>query len=137
MRSPLLLGLGVLLACGGARAGVEPAAPVPAVAGGGAGAAPPPSVPPPVTPTPPPEPARPLIGAAWPLTERALAVAGAGAMVVSSHAVASGVGGDILRQGGNAVGAAVAGGVALAVARPSAGHMRGGGLMLVRLARGR
>src|SRR5260370_36880934 len=129
MRSPLLLGLGVLLACGGARAGVEPAAPVPAVAGGGAGAAPPPSVPPPVTPTPPPEPARPLIGAPWPLTERALAVAGAGAMVVSSHAVASGVGVDILRPGRHAGDAAVAAGVGRAGVPPIPGKNGGGGFM--------
>lgn len=57
-------------------------------------------------------------------------------MVVSSHYLASQVGVDILKKGGNAVDAAIATGFALAVTLPGAGNIGGGGFMLVRLANG-
>lgn len=55
-------------------------------------------------------------------------------MVVSQEARASMVGQAVLRQGGNAVDAAVAVGFALAVTLPRAGNLGGGGFMLVYLA---
>ena len=59
------------------------------------------------------------------------------AMVVSreDHATQAGV--RILREGGNAVDAAVAVGLALAVTHPAAGNIGGGGFMLIRFADGR
>jgi gamma-glutamyltranspeptidase/glutathione hydrolase len=52
-------------------------------------------------------------------------------MIVSQEAVASRVGLDILKRGGNAVDAAVAVGFALAVTLPRAGNIGGGGFMLI------
>ncbi len=59
------------------------------------------------------------------------------AMVVSREIHATDAGVAILQAGGNAVDAAVAVGLALAVTHPSAGNIGGGGFMLVRFADGR
>ena len=58
------------------------------------------------------------------------------AMVVSAHPIASKVGVDVMKNGGNAIDAAIAVQFALAVVYPSAGNIGGGGFMVVRLAEG-
>lgn len=59
-------------------------------------------------------------------------VRGAAAAVASTDALATAAGLDVLRDGGNAVDAAVAVGLGLAVVNPEAGNVGGGGFLLIR-----
>jgi len=57
--------------------------------------------------------------------------------VVSAHSLASKVGVQIMKQGGNAIDAAIAAQLALAVVYPEAGNLGGGGFFVAHLANGK
>ena len=75
-----------------------------------------------------------LFPKAW--TLRSQPVTAPSAMVVTAQPLATQVGLDILRQGGNAIDAAVAVGFALEVVLPDAGNIGGGGFIVHRSAAG-
>lgn len=76
----------------------------------------------------------------WHASSQAASVAPVAAehgMVVTAQHLATRVGVDVLKKGGNAIDAAVAVGYALAVVYPAAGNLGGGGFMTLQLADGR
>ena len=76
------------------------------------------------------------LGLAPALTGSSQPIRAGRAMVVSQDAIASAVGAEVMREGGNAVDAAVATALALAVTYPTAGNIGGGGFLVYRPAEG-
>ncbi len=134
MRHGLLTALALLAACGGAR----PRATTPLAPGGAVAA---PAAPTAAAPTGARADAivtgRPIIPETWSLAGKGVAVSRPRAMVVSGHPLASRVGLEVLKAGGNAVDAAVAVGFALGVVLPEAGNIGGGGFIVFRDTTGR
>ena len=58
-------------------------------------------------------------------------------IVASTNQLASQVGVDVMKRGGNAIDAAIAVALALAVTYPAAGNLGGGGFMMIRLQNGK
>ena len=81
--------------------------------------------------------ARTVFAPTWRYADRAHVAEGEHGMVASGSAVASEVGRDILKAGGNAVDAAVAVGFALQVTHAEAGNIGGGGFMMIRMKDGK
>ncbi len=74
--------------------------------------------------------------AGWRFAAPPAPVTGRYAMVVSDHPLASAVGADVMRHGGNAIDAAVAVAFALEVVHPQAGNIGGGGFLVFHAADG-
>ena len=72
----------------------------------------------------------------WRFSSNDTPVSAEHAVVVSTDSVASAIGALVMQEGGNAVDAAVAVSLALAVVNPQAGNIGGGGFMVVRMADG-